>query len=102
MNSAQYKSLMNRLLIKFRGRCLYCGIQCRVTKIVPGKRQEPDKATIDHLTPKSMGGTNNFENLALACRDCNYERQTTPWLEFAVKKNYQRQEKAKFYASLWK
>jgi hypothetical protein len=30
--------------------------------------------TIDHLTPQSLGGTDNIENLALACRRCNERR----------------------------
>ena len=27
--------------------------------------------TIDHITPKSLGGSDELENLALACRRCN-------------------------------
>jgi hypothetical protein len=30
--------------------------------------------TIDHLTPQSLGGADNAENLALACRRCNERR----------------------------
>lgn len=30
--------------------------------------------TIDHLTPQSLGGADNIENLALACRRCNERR----------------------------
>jgi HNH endonuclease len=30
--------------------------------------------TIDHLTPQSLGGADNVENLALACRRCNERR----------------------------
>jgi HNH endonuclease len=30
--------------------------------------------TIDHLTPQSLGGADNLENLALACRRCNERR----------------------------
>lgn len=30
--------------------------------------------TIDHLKPQSLGGTDNIENLALACRRCNERR----------------------------
>ncbi|MEG4329688.1 HNH endonuclease signature motif containing protein [Microcoleus sp. herbarium5] len=31
----------------------------------------PDRFTIDHLMPKSIGGSDDSENLALACRRCN-------------------------------
>lgn len=30
--------------------------------------------TIDHLTPQSLGGADDLENLALACRRCNERR----------------------------
>jgi pyruvate-formate lyase-activating enzyme len=30
--------------------------------------------TIDHLTPQSLGGADDIENLALACRRCNERR----------------------------
>jgi HNH endonuclease len=31
-------------------------------------------ATLEHLTPKSQGGTNDLRNLAVACADCNEGR----------------------------
>jgi hypothetical protein len=40
--------------------CLYCGVQ-------PG----PDELTVDHIMPKSRGGTSTWENCALACVECN-------------------------------
>lgn len=30
--------------------------------------------TVDHLIPQSLGGTDDLENLALACRRCNERR----------------------------
>ncbi|MEI6428752.1 MAG: HNH endonuclease [Pseudanabaena sp. ELA607] len=33
-----------------------------------------DELTLDHLMPKSKGGSNNPENLRLACRKCNSSR----------------------------
>lgn len=40
--------------------CQYCGVQ-------PG----PDSLTIDHVLPKSKGGTSTWENCTLACLECN-------------------------------
>jgi len=40
--------------------CQYCGCQ-------PGS----DELTIDHVTPRSHGGTSTWENCVLACIDCN-------------------------------
>jgi 5-methylcytosine-specific restriction endonuclease McrA len=33
-----------------------------------------DQLTLDHLRPSSKGGSNNPENLRLACRKCNSSR----------------------------
>ncbi len=40
--------------------CQYCGAQ-------PG----PDQLTIDHVIPRSMGGTSSWTNCVLACVECN-------------------------------
>lgn len=40
--------------------CQYCGVQ-------PGA----EALTIDHLIPRSRGGTSTWENCVLACIDCN-------------------------------
>lgn len=45
--------------------CEYCHSQ---------ERSSSDTFTIDHLTPKSLGGSNKVDNLALACRRCNERR----------------------------
>ncbi|MHB1918666.1 MAG: RNA-guided endonuclease IscB, partial [Acidimicrobiales bacterium] len=58
------------LLEKWERRCAYCGAEG-----VP--------LNLDHITPKSKGGTNRVSNLALACVPCNQEkdnRELTGWL----------------------
>lgn len=40
--------------------CVYCGKQ-------PG----PEELTVDHVHPKSRGGTSTWENCVLACVECN-------------------------------
>jgi hypothetical protein len=44
-------------------RCQYCG-------------RSSDEVTleIDHLVPVSKGGTNDFDNLITACRECNKQK----------------------------
>ena len=48
--------LRSFLFKKHNGRCVYCG----------NKAEE-----IEHLTPKSKGGTDSVHNLVIACRKCN-------------------------------
>jgi 5-methylcytosine-specific restriction endonuclease McrA len=45
--------------------CAYCGLRARTSL-------ERDDMTVDHIVPRSRGGSNNdFGNLVTACRPCN-------------------------------
>lgn len=44
--------------------CCYC------SKIF----NEENVPTVEHLIPLSCGGSNRFDNLALSCRECNYNK----------------------------
>ena len=49
-------------------RCCWCG-----QGVIP----EPNKknsATIEHIIPKSQGGSDDMSNLAVACSSCNNKR----------------------------
>lgn len=46
----------------------------------PGCREPDNWATIEHLTPRSEGGTDELANLALACKLCNSSRADIPAL----------------------
>ena len=50
------------LLIKSNNRCAHCGI--------PLTSSSPDTTT-EHIIPLSKGGTNDIENLAILCKNCN-------------------------------
>ncbi len=41
-------------------------------------------ATIEHLVPRSLGGGNHFDNLALTHENCNHKRQTHSWLAYVA------------------
>ena len=43
--------------------CQYCG-----------KIHNPNDLTIDHLIPRSKGGSNSWENVVTACRKCNQKK----------------------------
>jgi len=49
----------------------------------------PNYATLDHVRPKSQGGTARLDNLCLACSSCNNKRQTIPFLDFIFHINEQ-------------
>lgn len=48
-------------------KCPYCGV------ILSART-----ATVDHIVPKSKGGTNRRENKQLACRRCNAAKGSRP------------------------
>ena len=52
------------------GKCLHCN-----AKLLIGLDGEPiSRATIEHIEPKNHGGTDDLENLGIACARCNSEK----------------------------
>lgn len=64
-------TIRRRIIWNVRGPyCEYCGR--RTTKPETYfEVQHPLMATVDHRIPVCRGGTSDWDNLALACRDCN-------------------------------
>jgi len=46
-----------------RNHCQYCG-----------KKYPSSELSLDHVTPRSMGGTNGWENIVCACTRCNVKK----------------------------
>ena len=44
--------------------------------------KEPRSATVDHIIPKSRGGTNSPINTVLCCRKCNNEKGNFTGVEY--------------------
>lgn len=44
-------------------KCAYCG-----------KAGKPVKLELDHVVPKASGGTDRYDNLVVACHDCNQQK----------------------------
>jgi len=61
------------LLEKFKRTCAYCG-----------KKDVP--LQIEHIQPKSLGGSDRVSNLAIACRPCNEKKSAQPLEQFLVAK----------------
>lgn len=53
--------------------CFYCGVLV-----------QPNEVHIDHKTPKSRDGSNELENLVVACVDCNHLKHTRTAEEFLM------------------
>lgn len=54
--------------------CCYCG---------QAIEDSGTSLTLDHLVPRSHGGSNEATNLVTACEKCNKSRQDRDWREFA-------------------
>jgi len=52
------------------GVCLLCDLPFSLSR----------PATIEHLVPRSMGGSNKFDNLALTHAKCNQKRDCHSWV----------------------
>lgn len=52
------------------GKCIHCSAKL----VVRDDGQSKGVATIEHIWPQNLGGTNELRNLALACARCNREK----------------------------
>lgn len=56
------------------GLCAYCR----------SKRAE----TLDHIKPRSKGGSSLRSNMLPCCRDCNHSKGSSPWLTWFKEQNF--------------
>lgn len=59
----------NLLAAKTNGHCWYCGVKLKLDAAGFLKSR-----TIDHVIPRSKGGTDIFSNLVPACTKCNQDK----------------------------
>ena len=57
-----YRGHFAEVTLRFGACCVYCGFK-------PSAEDEP--LTLDHVMPRSRGGSDEVENLVPACRSCN-------------------------------
>ena len=60
-------SLKTQVVRRAKGCCEYCLSQSEFSH---------DDFSVEHIFPKSLGGTNRLENLALSCQACNNRKFT--------------------------
>lgn len=58
-------------------KCFWCDIR---TSPYKNNRDSPRLSTVDHLLPRSRGGTHAYDNLVLACRECNILKSDRIWI----------------------
>ncbi len=56
-------------------RCHYC----RLEILIGVPHEHPQRATVDHKTPKSRGGSDENRNLLACCHRCNIEKGDIPY-----------------------
>ncbi len=63
-------------LVEYNGRRAWAGkcIHCHRQLLVSGEGELLGTASIEHIVPRTHGGTDDLENLALACAACNGEK----------------------------
>lgn len=59
-------------------RCCWC--RCLTTE----ERNKKNSSTVEHIKPRCEGGTDDIENLLMACHQCNQKRKTHPWELFLL------------------
>lgn len=64
-------SLRIKVLNKYNKKCAYCGNEISL-----------EDMKIDHFTPQSKGGTDDFENLLPACEICNHYKNSHNFNKF--------------------
>lgn len=62
-------------------KCCYCGVHMSV------ECKSKNSVTLEHVIPKSQGGTDNPDNLVAACNRCNTRRGTMSWKKFDPQKH---------------
>ena len=69
-NSVRLKRFRDELF-KTQKECFFCGDALIKPKIQPNRAIPPNYPTLEHLTPRSRGGTDAPNNLVLSCYNCN-------------------------------
>lgn len=73
---AKVSSTARRLFHKQSGLCHYCKVQMTL------KRGTSTMVTVDHMHPKSEGGTRHNHNIVGACFACNNAKGSMPYEDY--------------------
>ena len=69
--------------------CSCCGRPVYMSRLLANMKASPadnsQPATLDHLKPRSKGGSHKHSNLVTVCLSCNSQRQDMPVMTFLKK-----------------
>ena len=60
-------------------KCAYCGSE--------------ENLTLDHVTPRSLGGSDTTDNVVCCCRSCNHSKGHEHWKLWYVQQEFYSEEK---------
>jgi len=92
----EYRDRLYRLGEAQNWRCCYCGIYMHTGSHRPTSR---DCATVEHVVPRTAGGSDDWLNLVAACRLCNNARSAMKALKYLQFVKWKGREKAARYAN---
>lgn len=91
---SQWVYLRTRLAEAQNWKCCFCG--CVMTEL----RNKSNSATVEHVTPKDFGGTDDPENLVASCYHCNNKRGTLDAYTFTFTLQIVNEEEIKKHTKL--
>lgn len=74
MTKSEKQKIRNEVLDRDNYICQYCG-----------EKLDEETATVDHVIPKSKGGSSYPENMVCSCQECNLEKGNMMPKEFQAK-----------------
>lgn len=75
---------IKKLFMRDGGVCYLCGENCNWNDLIRGDGWATAMGkypTIDHVIPRAKGGEHSWENVRLACYECNTRKRDHYWLE---------------------
>jgi 5-methylcytosine-specific restriction endonuclease McrA len=83
-NQAPFEAGITRVALRKRDgdHCAYCKVEMNFARAT-GRKFSGTDATIEHRLPLSKGGKHLWNNVVLACRDCNMSKNQKTEEEFA-------------------
>lgn len=81
------RRLRNKLWADNNGCCHYCQKMTFLPAQVHDSQNKHNLATLDHIIVRARGGTDDLENLVLACYECNQYRGVMNYEDFVAIRN---------------